>query len=216
MKLRIISAVVLFCLCLASPALSADAKAKLSSNSGFLLRGTVYKQSGAARSGVITLRTSWNLPGVSPIYRYDFDILYGSTEGNLYSFMLSDISEIEFLPLEGKRQPVNVLLRNGTLQKVMLSSNDKFIMGTMNLKLSEVDVLTDTYGDNVISGGDVQKIVFSASPAVQDESMKDVVNSLGNALQVGARDGLVDGDFMTVLQKIYSRLKTKADEKSGK
>jgi hypothetical protein len=216
MKLRIISAVLLFSLCLASPALSADAKAKLSSNSGFLLSGTVYKQSGAARSGIITIRTSWNLPGASPVYRYDFDILYGSTEGNLYSFMLSDIAEIEFLPLEGKRQPVNVLLRNGTLQKVILSSNDKFLMGTMNLKLDEIDVLTDRYGDNVISGGDVQKIVFSAPPAVQDESLNDVVTSLGKALQVGSRDALVDDDFMTVLQKIYSRLKTKADETGKK
>ena len=216
MKLRIISAVVLISLCFASPALSSDAQARLSSNSGFLLSGTVYKQSGAARSGIITIRTSWNLPGIPPVYRYDFDILHGSTEGNLYSFMLSDITEIEFLPLEGNNQPVNVLLRNGTMQKVTLSSNDKFLIGTMNLKLKEVDVLTDRYGENIISGGDVQKIVFSAPPAVQDESLNDVVSSLGKALQVGARDGLVDDDFMTVLQKIYSRLKTKADEKSGK
>lgn len=215
MKLRTISAVVLFSLCLASPAFSADSKARLSSNSGFLLQGTVYKQSGAARTGLITIRTSWNLPAVSPVYRYDFNILYGNVEGNLYSFMLSDISEIEFLPLEGNRQPVNVLLRNGTLQKVTLSSSDKLIIGTTNLKLNEVDVLTK-YGENIISGGDVQKIVFSRPPAVQDESLKDVVDSLGNALQVGARDGLVDDDFMTVLQKIYSRLETKADEKGGK
>ncbi|MHB8174711.1 MAG: hypothetical protein ACYDFU_09680 [Nitrospirota bacterium] len=214
MKFKTVAAVVLFSVITASTAFCAGANQKLSSNSGFLLQGSVYKQSGAIRSGIITIHTSWKLPAIAPTYRYDFDILYGNTEGNLYSFMLSDIAQIEFLPIEDDRQPVNILLRNGAMQKVTMSSKKEGIIGTMNLQLKEVDVFT-RYGENIISGGDVQKIVFSAPPKVQDESLDDVISSLGKTLHAGAKDGLVDKKFMTVLEKIYSRLEVKAAEKNG-
>ncbi len=215
MRFKTVAAFAVFSVLIASTAFCAGTGEKLSSNSGFLLQGSVYKQSGAIRSGIIVIHTSWKLPAIAPTYRYDFDILYGSTEGSLYSFMLSDVSRIDFLPVAGDRQPVNILLRNGTVQKVTLSSRKEGIIGTMNLRLEEVDVFT-RYGKNIISGGDIRKIVFAAPPDAQKESLGDVINLLGKTLHAGAKDGLADKKFMTVLEKIYSRLKSKAGENSGK
>ncbi len=215
MRFRTIASIVIFSMLIASQAFCAGTGEKLSSNSGFLLEGSVYKQSGAIRNGIIVVHTSWRLPAIAPIYRYDFDILYGNAEGNLYSFMLSDVAQIEFLPVKGDGQPVNILLRNGAAQKVILSSRKEGIIGTMNLQLDEVDVFT-RYGENIISGADVKKIVLTAPPDAQKESLGDVITLLGKTLHAGAKDGLADKNFMTVLKKIYSRLKMKAGENSGK
>ena len=212
MRLKTIAVLALFSVLFASQAFCAGTGGQISSNSGFLLQGSVYKQSGAVRSGIIVIHTNWTLPAVAPTYRYDFDILYGSTEGNLYSFMLSDISRIEFLPVQGDRQPVNILLRNGTMQKVTLSSRKEgIIIGAMNLQLENVEVFT-RYGENIISGGDISKIVFAAPPDAEKESLGDMINLLGKTLHAGAKDGLADKKFMAVLEKIYSRLKSKAGE----
>ncbi len=214
MRLKTIAAFVVFSVFIASQAFCAGTGGQISSNSGFLLQGSVYKQSGAIRNGIIVIHTSWKLPAIAPTYRYDFDILRGNTEGSLYSFMLSDVSRMEFLPVEGDRQPVNILLRNGAMQKVILSSESEGIFGNMNLQVKEVDVFT-RYGENIISGGDVQKIVFTAPPDMQNQSLGDVINLLGKTLHAGAKDGLADKKFMTVLEKLYSRLKVKAGEISG-
>ncbi len=215
MKFKTVAAFMVFSVFIASQAFCAGTGEKLSSSSGFLIDGSVYKQSGAIRSGIIVIHTSWKLPAIAPTYRYDFDILYGGAEWNLYSFMLSDIAQMEFLPVEGDRQPINILLRNGAMQKVSLSSRKEGIIGAMNLKLDEVDVFT-RYGENIISGADIQKIVFTAPPDAQKESLGDVVTLLGKTLHAGAKEDLADKKFMTVLEKIYSRLKVKAGENSGK
>jgi len=211
MKMIISAAMLLFALSLPSSGVCADA-AMLSSNTGNLLRGTVYKQSGVERSGVITVRTDWRLPSEAPVYRYDFDVIRGTMEGNLYSFLLADVQEIEFLPLDENRQPVNIRLRNGVIQKLMLSSESVGVFGKMNLGLKEVDVMTDGYGDNIIMGGDVQKIVFSPPPAPGEEDMNALISSFGKALAVGKRDGLLDKDYSLVLDNIYAKMKAKLGE----
>ncbi|HLB24973.1 MAG TPA: hypothetical protein VJM83_01460, partial [Nitrospirota bacterium] len=98
---------------------------RLASGTGSLLRGTVYKHSGMERDGFVTIRTGWKVPTVTPVYRYDFDLLRGKIDKTFFSYLLADVAEIEFLPLEEGRQPVNVKLRNGVVQKVTLVSEDR-------------------------------------------------------------------------------------------
>lgn len=187
----------------------AEGKDSLATGTGRLLRGAVYKQSGVERAGVVTIRMDWVLPGTPPVFRYDFDILYGTIEGNLYSYQMGDISEIEFLPVEDGRQPVNIKLRNGLIQKVMLTSEDKGVLGKVKLRVKEVDVITDNYGDNIIPGGDVQKIVFTAPLAAPEEAISGLVDQFARALEVGKRDGLIDKDLLAVLENIQGRMKEK-------
>jgi hypothetical protein len=187
----------------------AEGNGKLASGTGNLLRGAVYKQSGVARDGVITIRTKWVLPSAPPVYRYDFDVLYGTIEGSLYSYLMADIAEIEFLPADEGRQPVNIRLRNGLIQKASLTTEDKGVLGKVSLRIKEVDVITDGYGENIIPGGDVQKIVFSGPQAASEEDIPALVSTFKKALEVGKRDGLIDKDFLAVLENIQKRAQEK-------
>ncbi len=203
-RIALAALMVLGCLTAFQPALAAE--------SGNLLHGTLYKQSGMARKGFITIRTSWKLPGEAPVFRYDFDVLHGTTEGNLYSFMMADIAEIAFLPMEEGSQPVNVKLRTGLVQKIYLTSDAKGILGKVNLHLAQVDLLTDSFGENVVSGGDVEKIVFSKPPATGEETMSSLVDTFDKALIEGKRDGLVDGNLMVILRTLQTKMKDRLKE----
>ena len=189
---------------------SASAQSGLATSTGNLLRGTVYKQNGVGREGYITIRTSWRLPATAPVFRYDFDILYGSAENNLYPFMMADVEEIDFLPMEGSDQPINVKLRNGLVQKVIFSSDRKSILGRVDLRLDEVDVLTEGYGQNIILPGDVQKIVFER-PSTEKEDMKGLSDTLDKAITTGKRDGLIDDDLLVVLEKLDKEIKARVN-----
>ena len=203
-RITLAALVALACLAAFRPALAAEA--------GNLLKGELYKHSGMVRSGFITVRTSWKLPGEAPVFRYDFDVLHGTTEGNLYSFMLADIAEIAFLPTEDGTQPVNVKLRTGLVQKVYLTSDAKGILGKVNLRLTEVDLLTDGFGENVVSGGDVAKIVFFKQPAAGSETMSALLDTFDKALMEGKRDKLVDENFLAVLRSLQTKMKAKLKE----
>ncbi len=189
---------------------NAFAQSGLSTSTGNLLRGTVYKQNGVGREGYITIRTSWRLPAIAPVFRYDFDILYGSAENNLYPFMMSDVKEIDFLPMEGSDQPINVKLRNGLIQKVIFSSDRKSILGRIDLRLDEVDVLTEGFGQNIILPGDVQKIVFDR-PSTENEDIKGLSDTLDKAITTGKRDGLIDDDLLVVLEKLDKEIKARVN-----
>jgi hypothetical protein len=189
----------------------AVAQSRLATSTGNLLRGTVYKQNGMERTGYITIRTSWRLPAIAPVFRYDFDILYGSIENTLYPYLLADIEEMSFLPIEGKNQPVTIKLRNGLMQKIMLSSDKKTILGRVNLQLKEIAVLTDGFGENIITAGDVHKIVFHAPASEDKEDIRSLANTLGQAIATGKRDGLIDDDLLVVLEKLENRIKKKAN-----
>ena len=187
---------------------------KLVSDTGSLLRGSLYKQSGIAREGFITIRTSTSLPREAPVFRYDFDILHGRIDGNLYSFMMGDIAEMEFLPIDGGTQPVNIKLKNGVIQKVVISSDEGTVLGPVNLGIREVSVLTDSYGENIVTGGEVYKIVFTTPVPVKDEHLSRLVNEFGKALEIGKRDGLVNEDFLVILEKLHNEMDAKLEEKS--
>ena len=189
----------------------AFAQSDLSTSTGNLLRGTVYKQNGVGREGYITIRTSWRLPAVAPVFRYDFDLLYGSAENNLYPFLMADVEEIDFLPMDGSDQPINVKLRNGLMQKVILSSDRKSILGRIDLRLDEVDVLTEGFGQNIITAGDVQKIVFER-PTPEKEDLKSLSDTLDKAILTGKRDDLIDEDLLVVLEKLDKKIKAKAKD----
>ncbi|HEY3346517.1 MAG TPA: hypothetical protein VGK71_02730 [Nitrospirota bacterium] len=206
----VLAAIIILLSCQA--ALCADGSANLSSHTGNLLRGTVYKYTGVSREGIITIRTTSKLLAVAPVCRYDFDILNATMEGTLYNFMMADIESIEFLPMEEGTQPVNLLLRNGTMRKVLLTSGNKGIFGKFNLRVKEVDIVTEGYGENIVPGGDIQKIVFTAQKPAED-NIKYLVDQLGYALEVGRRDDLIDNDFRGILENIQSRMRTKINEK---
>jgi len=215
---RIITATVaLFLMLTITPkAFCAGDGTKFTSDTGNLLRGIVYKHSGAAREGIITIRTSWKLPAVPPVFRYDFDIAFGRIEKNLYQYFMGDITELDFLPIENGEQSVNITLRNGLIQKVVLSSNKKGILGTMNLLLDQVDIITDGYGNNIINGGDVSRIVILPQIKPEEETIAGLTTLLGKALQVGGRDGLVDDNFMVVLKNIQKKMKDNGNGEIGK
>jgi len=196
------------CMVFVPQALAGDGQ-RLVSDTGNLLRGTLYKQSGISREGFITIRTTTTLPREAPVYRYDFDILHGRIEGNLYSFMMGDISEMEFLPIEGGTQPVNIKLRNGVIQKIVLSSDEGTVLGPVNLGIREVSVLTDKYGENIVMGGEVSKIVFSSPETAKDEKISGMVDRFGKALEIARRDGLVNEEFLVVLQKLQKEMAAK-------
>jgi hypothetical protein len=209
MRHYLTAAFILAALAFAPLPSSASEGGGLVSSTGNLLWGTLYKQSGMEREGYITIRTSWAPPTSAPVYRYDFDVIHGRIEDNLYSFLMGDIAEMEFLPIENGGQPVNITLRNGVIQKAVLSSEDKAVLGQVNLMLKEADVLTDKYGENVVTGGEVYKIVFAKPDTVKDEDMQALVDALGLALDTAGRDSLVDKDFLTVLQNIQKKMKAK-------
>ena len=191
---------------LTPPAFCDGGKFKLASSTGRLLYGTLYKQSGITREGTITIRTASNLISSAPVYRYDFDILHGTIDGKLYSFLMADIAEMDLLPSDGGEQPVNILLRSGVLLNVILSTESRPVFGASNLTIKEADVVTDKYGEDIVSGGAIKKIVFKAPPAAP-EDMPSLVDRLGKALYVGKRDGLVDDDFYRILSNIESKMK---------
>ncbi|MBI5695587.1 MAG: hypothetical protein HZC51_07600 [Nitrospirae bacterium] len=196
-------------LALTNPAHAEENRFALTSHTGNLIRGTVYKYSGADRTGVVTIRLLSKLPGESPVLRYDFDMMYGTIEGTLYSYLMGDIAEIQFMPIEDGEQPANIILRNGLAQRIILSTRYKSIIGPLNLTLTEVMVETDGYGENYITGGDVQRIVFDAPDKVRDSDMERLVSDLGGALAVGRRDKLVDEEFLKVLENIQSLMKSR-------
>jgi len=208
----------LFCcsLILAAPTGVLAANSKLVTDTGNLLRGSVYKQSGIARDGVITIRTKWKLPAVAPVFRYDFDIMYGSVEQNHYSFLLGDIAEMVFLPEADGEQSVNIRLRNGVIHKIQLTSEKKAVLGPVNLVITDVSVVTDGYGENIIPVGEVKRIVFSAPSEDTDRSMDELVDDFSRALEVGVRDDLIDEDLAVVMDKIQKRMKARLlNEKKG-
>jgi hypothetical protein len=207
--LSLVLVVCLLCLSAALPAFSDEGKSKLASETGRLISGTVYKQSGITREGVITIRTASGILRSAPVYRYDFDILYGSIDGNIYSFLMADIAEMDQLPPEDKGRPVNIILRNGVVHRIFISSEGKPLVGSSYLSINEVDVVTDKYGENVISGGDIEKIVFQAPAPDKDEDISGLVGELGNAILVGKRDGLIDDNLYKVLENLQKRMKTK-------
>jgi len=203
-------------LTLAPNAFCAGDETKFTSGTGNLLRGIVYKHTGVAREGIITIRTSWKLPATPPVFRYDFDIMYGRIEKNLYQYLMGDIVELQFLPIEEGEQPVNVKLRNGLIQKVVLSSDRKGILGKVNLMLDQVDVITDGYGQNIITGGDISRIVILPPIKPEEETITGLTTLLGKALEVGGRDGLVDDNFIVVLKNIQKKMKDKTNGEIGK
>jgi hypothetical protein len=194
-------------LCISAVALAGGNK--LSSDNGNLLRGSVYKQSGIQRDGIITIRTKWNLPAVAPTYRYDFDILNGQVEQNHYSFLMGDIAEISMLPEEDGDQYMNVKLRNGVIHKLMLTSESKPVIGSVSLWMTDVSVLTEGYGENIIPIGEVSRIVFSPPSKGPEETMDDLVEDLSDALKIGMRDDLIDNDLAVVMEKIQKRMKAR-------
>jgi len=211
------AAVVLFMvLTLAPNAFGAGDEAKFTSDTGNLLRGIVYKHTGVSREGIITIKTSWKLPANAPVFRYDFDIMFGRIENNLYQYLMGDVAELEFLPIEEGEQPVNVKLRNGLVQKVVLSSDRKGILGKINLMVDEVDIVTDGYGQNIVTGGDLSRIVLLPPTKPEDETVGGLTTLLGKALEVGKRDGLVDENFMVILNNIQKKMKDKANGEIGK
>lgn len=211
------AAVVLFMvLTLAPNAFGAGDETKFTSGTGNLLRGIVYKHTGVSREGIITIKTSWKLPANAPVFRYDFDMMYGRIEKNLYQYFMGDVTELEFLPIEEGEQPVNVKLRNGLVQKVVLSSDRKGILGKVNLMVDEVDIVTDGYGQNIVTGGDVSRIVLLPPIKPEDETVGGLTTLLGKALEVGGRDGLVDENFMVILKNIQKKMKDKANGEIGK
>jgi len=208
-RLYLAALVALMVAVLAAPAFCDDAKFQLASDTGHMLRGTLYKQSGISRQGVITIRTSSNILRSAPVYRYDFDILYGTIDGNLYTFLMADIAEIDMLPPEDAGMPVNILLRNGVIHKIFLSTESKGILGYNSLSIKEADVVTESYGENIVSGGDISKIVFDAPLSTRTEDMPGLVDEFEKALEVGKRDGLLDHNFHTILDNIQKRMKAK-------
>jgi len=209
---NIITAVfVIICLFIAAPAHCADGS-KLISKTGALLKGTVYKQSGVERTGYITIRTTWNLPGIPPVFRYDFDLMSCKIDANLYTYLMGDIADMEFLPLLEGAQAINMRLRNGMGQLVVLSSDDKALLGTVKLRLKEVVVITDKYGENVIPADDVAKITFSAPVPPEHQSMSGLVDELDKALQTGKRDDLVDDSLQIILENIQKKMAGKLKE----
>jgi hypothetical protein len=205
------AAVVLFMvLTLAPNAFSAGDETKLTSGSGNLLRGIVYKHTGVSREGIITIKTSWKLPANPPVFRYDFDILFGRIENNLHQYFMGDVTELEFLPIEEGEQPVNVKLRNGLIQKIVFSSDRKGILGKVNLMIDEVYIVTDGYGQNIVAGGDVSRIVLLPPMKPGEETIGNLTELFGKALQVGGRDDLVDDNFMIILKNIQKKMKDKA------
>ena len=152
------------------------------------------------------------LRSASPVFRYDFDILHGRIDNNLFSFMMGDVAEMELLPIEGGAQPVNIKLRNGVIQKVSISTDEGALLGPSNLDIREVSVLTDKSGDNIVPGGEVNKIVFSAPVTVKEDNLENMLATLGKVLEIGKRDGLVDADFLVVLQKLKDNMDTKLKE----
>ena len=215
-RLKTVAVALVLVLTLAQNTFGAGDETKFTSGTGNLLRGIVYKHSGAAREGIITIKTSWKLPAVPPVFRYDFDIVFGRIEKNLYQYFMGDVTELEFLPIEEGEQPVNVKLRNGLIQKVVLSSDRKGILGKVNLMVDEVDVITDGYGNNIITGGDVSRIVLLPPIKLEDETIGDLTTLLGKALEVGGRDGLVDDNFMVILKNIQNKMKDKTNGEIGK
>jgi len=195
----------------AQPALSAEPDTKPAPGKGNLLTGAVYKQSGISRDGVITIFSDWSLLSSPPVYRYDSDILRGRIDEHLYSYQMADIAEIDFYPIDRGEQAVNVRLRNGLIQRLVLSTEKKTVLGFFNIRVREVKVVTDKYGEDVIPAGDVYRIVFSDPSGLKDD-MAGLLDMLGKALYVGKRDGLVDDAFHKVLDNIQSKMKAAAKE----
>lgn len=191
------------------------ANSKLITDTGNLLRGKVYKQSGIPREGVITIRTKWNLPAIAPVFRYDFDIINGKVEQNLYSFLVGDIAEMAFLPAGDGEQYINIKLRNGVIHRIQLTSEKKAVLGPVSLWITEVSVITDGYGENIIPVGEVNRIEFSA-PADDTRDMDELVSEFSRALEIGVRDDLIDDDLAVVMDKIQKRMKARMlHEKKG-
>jgi len=190
-----------------SPAFSAEQDKKPASTTGSLLHGTVYKQTGAVREGTITLRMSWSLPTTAPALRYDFSILSGTVEDTMYKFMLSDVASLEFLPQEGDRYPINVVLKSGKSQKIYPATEK--ILGKVDLFLKQADIITEGYGNSIVLGGDVTKVVFSTP---KYENAAAVTDDLGKAIETASRDGLADADLITVIETLQKKLK-EADRK---
>lgn len=215
--LRLLFASVFSVLLISSSVMAAGQEAKLVSDTGNLLKGTVYKKSGIGREGVITIKTSWSLPANPPVFRFDFDVVHGLIENSLHSFIIGDIEEITFYPLEDNTQPVGIKLKNGQTNRITLSSDNKAILGPVKLRFDEVRVLTDAYGENIIPAAEVEKIVLSRPPAIQDEDIPMLVDGLLNAVKVGVRDDLMDEDIAVVLENIQKKMKARLDyEKKGR
>jgi len=194
-------------LCISAVALAGGEK--LTSDTGNLLHGSVYKYSGIQRQGIITIRTKWNLPAASPTFRYDFDIMDGEVAQNHYSFLMGDIAEMVFLPEEDGDQYVNVKLRNGVIHKLMLTSGSKPVIGSVSLWMTEVSVSTEGYGENIIPVGEIARIVFSPPAKGGDKTMDELVEDLSDALEVGIRDNLIDENLAVVMDKIQKRMKAR-------
>ena len=201
----ILFAVVLFA---ASSALCADPDNKLAQPAGSLLHGTVYKQSGAEREGTITIRMSWSLPTTAPAYRYDFNVISGTVEDTMYNYMLSDVASIEFMPPEGDRKPITVSLKNGKSQKIYPAHQT--LLGKADMSLKQMDIITEGYGNSIVLGSDVKKVVFSTT---KDDSASTVTEDLGKAIETARRDSLADTDMLQVLENLQKKLK-EADRKT--
>lgn len=215
--LRLLVASVFSVLLISASAMAAGPDTRLVSDTGNLLKGTVYKKSGIGREGVISIKTSWNLPAKPPVFRFDFDIVHGLIEGSLHSFIIGDIEEIAFYPQENGAQPVGIKLKNGQTSRMTLSSDNKAILGPVKLRLDEVRVLTDAYGENIIPAAEIDKIVLSRPPAMQDEDIPMLVDGLLNAVKVGVRDELMDENIAVVLENIQKKMKARLDyEKKGR
>lgn len=187
---------------------------KLVSRTGNMLRGTVYKQSGAEREGVITIKTKWNMPAIGPIYRYDFDIMNGLIEDNLHSFMVGDIKEITVLPFEDGFQVLGVRLRNGGVHKIRLTTDKKALLGPVKVWFENVRVLTDGYGENIIPAEEITKIVFADLPAPGAEDMETLARDFERALELGVRDDLIEEHHAEILENLKNKIKKRLkDEK---
>ncbi|HEX9860708.1 MAG TPA: hypothetical protein VGB23_05845 [Nitrospirota bacterium] len=188
----------------------------LVSETGNLLKGTVYKKTGIEREGIITIKTKWRLPAVSPVYRFDFDMIYGQVEGSLYSFIVGDVAEMEFLPSDDNQQVISITLRDGLVHKLTLTSDKKALLGPVKLWMDEVRVLTDSYGENIIPASEVGKIVFYPPATIEQEDMPALVDGLKKAVEVGVRDDLVDEDLATVLENIQKKMKARMQHEKGR
>jgi len=182
------------------------------SETGNFLTGTVIKKSGLERSGVITLRTTWSYPSIAPVYRYDFEMLHGITDGRKYSYLLGDLAEIVFLPPTDGPQRLEVKLRNGAVVPLELTSDRSTVFGNVDLYIENVVVESEDFGRNIVPVTDIARLVFESPAESRQHSMSDLVEDLGNAIDLGLREDLIDEDLSVVLRKIHERMKARLDD----
>jgi hypothetical protein len=192
---------------LAPYASNAGTQAGFVSETGNLLTGKVVKSSGIERSGVITVKTTSSYPSIAPVYRYDFDMLYGVMDGAKYSYLMGDISEIRFLPPDEGPQKLEVMLRNKAVMPISLTSARSTMFGNVGLFIETVIIDTDEYGTNIIPVTDISKIVFDAPTESKKMDMAELVNRLGKTVEIGTREDLIDEELSIVLKKIHADMK---------